>query len=69
MRLTILKQERTLSVRLEKKRIIKEDGRLLTFYHFPATATDSQTAAFGAVEESTPQPVESTAKSEGGDHV
>ncbi len=35
---------------IEKKQIQKEDGRKLTYYHFPETATDSETDAFKSVE-------------------
>ncbi len=37
-------------MRLEKKRILKEDGRYLLFYHSAATATADQSQAFTAVE-------------------
>ncbi|HEV2473806.1 MAG TPA: hypothetical protein VGS41_14110 [Chthonomonadales bacterium] len=33
---------------LEKKRIIKPDGRYLIYYHFPESATEEQTAEFAA---------------------
>lgn len=35
---------------MEKKQVTKEDGRFLTYYHFPETATSEETAAFEAVE-------------------
>ena len=35
---------------IEKKTIQKEDGRTLHYYHFPQTATESQTEAFRAVD-------------------
>jgi len=34
---------------MEKKRILKEDGRYLLYYHFPESATPEQTKAFEAV--------------------
>jgi hypothetical protein len=34
---------------LEKKRILKEDGRYLLFYHSASTATGAQSAAFADV--------------------
>lgn len=37
-------------MRVEKKQITKEDGRFLTYYHFPETAAPEETAAFEAVE-------------------
>ena len=36
-------------MRLEKKRILKEDGRYLLFYHNASTATAEQSAAFAEV--------------------
>ena len=33
-------------MRMEKKRILKEDGRYLVYYHFPDTASPEETAAF-----------------------
>lgn len=33
-------------LRFQKKATTKEDGRSLIYYHFPDTATDSQTQAF-----------------------
>ena len=36
-------------MRLEKKRILKEDGRYLLFYHSAASATADQSAAFAEV--------------------
>lgn len=36
-------------MKLEKKRILKEDGRYLLFYHSEATATPQQTQAFAEV--------------------
>ena len=35
----------------EKKKIIKEDGRILIFYHFPRSANHEQFAAFEKVAE------------------
>lgn len=40
-------------MQMEKKRVLKQDGRYLVFYHFPATATPEQTALFEQI-----QPVE-----------
>ena len=37
-------------LKIEKKVLVKEDGRKLTFYHFPASATASQTEAFQTVD-------------------
>ncbi len=34
---------------IEKKTILKEDGRSLHYFHFPRTASTSQTAAFAQV--------------------
>ncbi len=34
----------------EQKTITKEDGRILHYYHFPKTATQSQTLAFESVD-------------------
>ena len=36
-------------MQIEKKQILKEDGRYLVFYHFAETATPEQTAVFAAV--------------------
>ena len=35
----------------EKKRITKEDGRYLIFYHFPATANPDQAVAFETAQQ------------------
>jgi hypothetical protein len=40
-------------MRLEKKQIVKEDGRYLVYYHFPDTATPEQTLAFQSAEKTT----------------
>ena len=37
------------AVRLEKKRILKEDGRYLVFYHSAATASAEQQQVFAEV--------------------
>jgi hypothetical protein len=37
------------ALRLEKKRILKEDGRYLLFYHSAATASAEQQQAFAEV--------------------
>jgi hypothetical protein len=34
---------------MEKKRILKEDGRYLLYYHFPESATEEQTATFASI--------------------
>lgn len=39
-------------MRMEKKRILKEDGRYLIYYHFPDTATPEQTGTFDAIDAS-----------------
>jgi len=44
-------------MQLEKKQIVKEDGRYLVYFHFPATATEEQTAAFHDVETHAPNPL------------
>jgi len=36
-------------MRMEKKRVLKEDGRYLIYYHFPETATPEQTGTFQAI--------------------
>ncbi|MCW3051882.1 MAG: hypothetical protein JWN14_1052 [Chthonomonadales bacterium] len=42
-------------LRLEKKRILKEDGRYLLFYHSATSASAEQTEVFATVEaEATP---------------
>jgi hypothetical protein len=41
-------------MQMEKKRIRKEDGRYLVYYHFPASATPEETAAYGAIEPERP---------------
>ena len=33
-------------MKMEKKQIVKEDGRYLVYYHFPDTASEEQTHAF-----------------------
>lgn len=38
-------------MRMEKRRILKEDGRYLIYYHFPESANAEQTAAFEAADE------------------
>lgn len=37
-------------MKIEKKTLQKEDGRSITFYHFPESATPEQTAAFIALD-------------------
>ncbi len=37
-------------VRIEKKQIRKEDGRILVYYHFPETATETERRVFEEVE-------------------
>ena len=36
-------------MQMEKKRILKEDGRYLVMYHFPESATPEETAVFAAI--------------------
>lgn len=36
-------------MRMEKKRIVKEDGRSLIYYHFPASANEEQISAFAKI--------------------
>ncbi|HZT41059.1 MAG TPA: hypothetical protein VFA07_02660 [Chthonomonadaceae bacterium] len=36
-------------MRMEKKKVLKEDGRYLIYYHFPETATPEQTGTFNAI--------------------
>lgn len=36
-------------MRMEKKRVLKDDGRYLTFYHFPETATEEEAQVFNAL--------------------
>ena len=40
------------------KRISQEDGRTIMFYHFPETATESESAAFASLPS---EPVDITA--------
>jgi len=35
---------------VEKKRILKPDGRYLIYYHFPDTATSEESAVFSDIE-------------------
>lgn len=44
-----MEQRKAATMQIEKKRIRKEDGRTLVYYHFPETATPEQTAAFATV--------------------
>jgi hypothetical protein len=37
-------------VRIEKKQIRKEDGRVLVYYHFPETATELERQVFEEIE-------------------
>ncbi len=54
-------------MRMEKKRILKEDGRALYYYHFAETATTEETAVFEAI---VPQEAEPhTDESEENSHV
>jgi hypothetical protein len=39
-----------LPMRMQKKVIRKEDGRLLVYYHFPDSATEEETATFDSIE-------------------
>lgn len=36
-------------MRMEKKRVLKEDGRYLIYYHFPETATPEQTGTYDQI--------------------
>ena len=36
-------------MQMEKKRLLKEDGRYLVTYHFPESATPEETAVFAAI--------------------
>ena len=38
-------------MQMEKKQIVKEDGRSLIYYHFPASADVAQTAAFTGIQD------------------
>ena len=38
-------------MQFEKTEIVKEDGRYLIFYHFPATANHEQNEAFQAAKD------------------
>lgn len=42
-------------MRLEKKLVVKEDGRYLLYYHFPETATAEQSEVFAALPASAPE--------------
>jgi hypothetical protein len=35
---------------MEKKRILKEDGRYLVYYHFPNTATPAESSTFAEID-------------------
>lgn len=48
----------------EKKQIVKEDGRYLIYYHFPATAGLEQSAAFAKAEELAADPLFTTSSGE-----
>lgn len=37
-------------MRMQKKIILKEDGRYLIYYHFPDTASEEETTTFEAIE-------------------
>ena len=64
-------------MQMQKKRILKEDGRYLVYYHFVESATAEQTAAFAEVvpaeEEAKSAPAETAATvaatGEGAAHV
>ena len=36
-------------MQMEKKRLLKEDGRYLVTYHFPESATPEESAVFAAI--------------------
>ncbi len=38
-------------MQIEKKTIIKEDGRYLVAYHFPDSATPEESAVFAAIDD------------------
>ena len=62
-------------MRMEKKTILKDDGRYLIYYHFAESATPEQKAAFDAVTpaqpgaETTAAPASPVASGEGKPHV
>ena len=35
---------------MQKKVTLKEDGRFLVYYHFPATATEEETQVFAGIQ-------------------
>ena len=56
-------------MRIEKKKILKEDGRTLIFYHFADTASETQQKAFQSVQE-TKSPTADSSNTQGdGTHV
>jgi hypothetical protein len=40
-------------MQMEKKRIMKEDGRYLVLYHFPESATLEESAVFAVIADAT----------------
>ena len=41
-------------MQIEKKQILKEDGRYLVFYHFPASASEEQTTSYAQIPAAEP---------------
>ncbi len=37
-------------MRMEKKRILKEDGRYLVYYHFPDSASPDEAQVYAAID-------------------
>jgi len=42
--------EDTPTMHMQKKKTLKDDGRFLTYYHFPDTATPEETAVYDSIE-------------------
>ena len=49
-------------MRMEKKQILKDDGRYLVYYHFPDSASPDETQVFSEIESTDSSPAG------GGDH-
>lgn len=43
-----------MEAQLQKKRVLKEDGRYLIYYHFPETATADETVVFDRIDAAKP---------------
>jgi len=43
-------EERSNIMRMEKKRILKEDGRYLVYYHFPDSAGPEETQVYADID-------------------